>query len=207
MPQVGRNIERKAVERHPAPDTNADRADLCLASVRVVGPDADPAVGAARLDSQIGKRVDNPALERRDKGAHVAPAPCKVELDIADALPRSVVGIAPAAPGVINRKAAVEQFGGVGARPCGIERRVLEEPDALARAVGADRSGAALHIGERRPIIGQPFGNGPFRGRKRVHGAGLLPCCRARRKGRRERLQTGVDRWAIARHPHAKSGH
>src|SRR3546814_8988960 len=84
MREVGRDVERKAVQRHPAAHADPDRADLGLAALRVVGPDADPAFGAARGNAQRGERVDDPAFERMDIGAHVAPASRQVELDIAD---------------------------------------------------------------------------------------------------------------------------
>src|SRR3546814_3008022 len=74
MREVGRDVERKAVQRHPAAHADPDRADLGLAALRVVGPDADPAFGAARGNAQRGERVDDPAFERMDIGAHVAPA-------------------------------------------------------------------------------------------------------------------------------------
>ena len=53
MRHVGRDVERKAVERHPAPDADADRADLGLTPVAVIGPDADPTLGAARFDAEL----------------------------------------------------------------------------------------------------------------------------------------------------------
>src|SRR3546814_17547732 len=73
-----------------------DRADRGLAALRVFGPDADPALDTALGNAQRDKRVDDPAFERMDIGAHVAPAPCQVELDIADALAGAMIGIAPA---------------------------------------------------------------------------------------------------------------
>src|SRR3546814_6983056 len=106
-----RDVRRKALHRHPAAHADPDRADLGLAALRGVGPDADPAFGAARGNAQRGERVDDPAFERMDIGAHVAPASRQVELDIADALAGTMIGIAPAAPGVIDGKARLEQLG------------------------------------------------------------------------------------------------
>src|SRR3546814_18014848 len=96
----------------------------------VCSSDLDAPLRPPRLDAEQRESVDHPAFERRDIGAHVAPAPRQVELDIADALARPVIGIAPAAPGVVNRELRVEQLGGIGARSGGIERRMLNQPDA-----------------------------------------------------------------------------
>src|SRR3546814_2039171 len=63
MREVGRDVERKAVQRHPAAHADPDRADLGLAALRVVGPDADPAFGAARGNAQRGERVDDRSEE------------------------------------------------------------------------------------------------------------------------------------------------
>ena len=49
--EIGRDVERNAVEGHPARDPDADRRDLVLAARALVGPphpDADPARAAAR---------------------------------------------------------------------------------------------------------------------------------------------------------------
>ena len=162
MCEIGRDVQRKAVERDPAFHAHAYRADLRLAPVRCVGPDADAPFGAAGLDPEQRQRVDHPAFERGDIGAYIAPAPRQVELDIADALARAVIGVSPAAARIIDRKARVEQLGGVGARPRRIERRMLEQPDALARVARMDRGGARLHVGERRVVRGQARRKGPF---------------------------------------------
>src|SRR3546814_9162591 len=96
MREVGRDVERKAVQRHPAAHAHPDRADLGLSALCIVGPDANPPLDRARLDPQRGARVDNPALERVIIGAYVASAPRQVELGITDALARTMTGIASA---------------------------------------------------------------------------------------------------------------
>src|SRR3546814_14658176 len=85
MREVGRDVERKAVQRHPAAHADPDRADLGLAALRVVGPDADPAFGAARGNDQRGSRVDDPAFERMDIGPPVPRASPPVVTDVGDA--------------------------------------------------------------------------------------------------------------------------
>ena len=165
-----------------------------LAAVLVVGPDADAAVGAARFDPEQRQRVDHPAFERRYISAHVAPALCQVELDITDPLAGSVIGITPAAARVINGKARIEQFGGIGAGSRGVERRMFEQPDAFAAVASVDRGGARLHIGQRRGIVGQARGDDPFGERQAAHRAGFLPCRDALRKAlRADRRQGWTD--------------
>src|SRR3546814_1290365 len=41
MRQIGCDVQRKAVHRHPSFHAHADRADLRFAALRIVGPDAD----------------------------------------------------------------------------------------------------------------------------------------------------------------------
>src|SRR3546814_1397846 len=83
----------------------------------VCSSDLDAPLRPPRLDAEQRESVDHPAFERGDVGAHVAPAPRQVELDIADALARPMIGITPPAPRIINRELRVQQFGGIGARP------------------------------------------------------------------------------------------
>ena len=83
---------------------HAERADLGLAAAPV-GPDADPPRRPPRRDAELAERRDQPAFERMDEVADVAPAPVEVEQDVADPLARPVIGVAPAAPGLVDRKA------------------------------------------------------------------------------------------------------
>src|SRR3546814_19661019 len=76
---------------------------------------------------------------------------------ITDALAGTMIGIAPAPPGVIDRKPCVEQLGGVGAGAGGIERRMFEQPDAFALFAGMNRRRAPFHLGPRRGIVGPPL--------------------------------------------------
>ena len=90
------------------------------------------------------------------------PRSLEIEHEIADPLARPVIGVAPAAPGRDDGKARVEQVGGVGAGAGGVDRRVFEQPDQLARAARRDRRGARLHLGERLRIVGRAGVDAPF---------------------------------------------
>jgi hypothetical protein len=102
-----------------------------------------------------------------------------------------MIGVAAATPGIINRKLRIEQLGGIRAGPGGIKRRMLDQPDALARLAGMDRGGARLHIGERRIIIGQAGTDGPFGRGKGGHRAGYLARRGASRKTLRSACRQG----------------
>src|SRR3546814_18313229 len=91
MRQIGCDVQRKAVHRHPSFHAHADRADLRFAALRLVGPDADAPLRPPRLDAEQRESVDHPAFERGDVDANVSPAPRQVELDIADALARPLI--------------------------------------------------------------------------------------------------------------------
>ena len=152
--EVRRDVERHAVERRPAPHPDADRGDLVLGErpvgpARPVGtgdPDADPVRPRLARDAERRERPDQPAFEGADIGAHVGAAALEVEHDIGDPLAGPVIGELPAAAGAKDRKAGVDQVLGPGARSGGVERGVLEQPDALGRAPVGDGVGAGLHL-------------------------------------------------------------
>ena len=83
----------------------ADRADLGFVGA-AAGPDADPPGLAPRLDAEVGERGDHPAFEAMDEAANVAPALLEVEHEVADPLAGAVIGVAPAAPGLVHRESA-----------------------------------------------------------------------------------------------------
>jgi len=60
-----------------------------------------------------------------------------------------MIGVAPAAAGIVHGKTRVDQFGRVGAGSGRIERRMLQQPDPLARIPGMDRGSARFHVGQR----------------------------------------------------------
>src|SRR6478672_8447936 len=98
------------------------------------GPDADPPRLAPRLDVQAGERGDHPPLQRLDEVADVAAALVEVEHQIADPLAGTVVGVAPAAPGLEYREAGgVAELSRIGAGAGGKQGRMLEQPDQLGR--------------------------------------------------------------------------
>ena len=145
--EIGRDVDRDAVEGNPAAHANAERGDLVLGGGaverrRLVGPgdpDADAVLAGLADDAELGQRIDQPALERADEGAHVGAAAPEVEHDIGDALPGPVIGELAAAPGAMHGKARVEQIAVPRAGSRRVERRMLEQPDPLRRASLRDR--------------------------------------------------------------------
>ena len=98
-----------------------------------------------------------------DEAADVLPALFEVEHHIADALAGAVIGVAAAAAASKTGKSErIDQLGRVGAGPGGEQRRMLEQPDAFARAAVADRGGALLHEGERLLVGHRRFADAPF---------------------------------------------
>jgi hypothetical protein len=66
-----------------------------------------------------------------------------------------VIGELPAATAPEHREASrIEQVGGLGRDAGGVERRVFQQPDQLARLAVGDRAGSGLH---RR--LGREIGN------------------------------------------------
>ena len=159
--QVRIDVHRKAVQRDPAPHAHADRPDLRFPRGRV-NPDTDAPVDRARSDAELRQRADHPLFECVDVAPHVAPAFVQVELDIADPLTGAVIGVAPAAPGLVDGKARIDQLGRIGAGAGGVERRVLEQPDPLARRPRPDRFRARVHVRQCRFVIGQARRDLPF---------------------------------------------
>jgi hypothetical protein len=163
MGQVRIDIEGDAVEGYPAAQAHADGGDLVLAAGAAIDPDTDPPVAGAGLNTELGSRTDQPALQRLDEGAHIAAAPRQVQHDIGHALARPVIGVFAAAARLIDGKAVRHQqvfAPGTGAGR--VERRVLEQPDQLAgRAVG-NRRRPRFHEGQRLRVGHLALGDGPF---------------------------------------------
>jgi hypothetical protein len=115
-----------------------------------------------RLDVEGGERVDQPAFKPFDEAAHVAAALAQVEHHIGHPLAGAVIGILPAAPGVVDREAAGRQQvlrrrRGAG----GIKRRVLEQPHGLVGDASGDGCGPRLHRRQSLGIGDQPVGDDP----------------------------------------------
>jgi biotin carboxyl carrier protein len=135
--QVRLDVQADAVERHPAAQLHPDGGDLVLARPAdslALDPDADAAVADLALDVEGGQGADDPGLQRRDEGAHVAPRAGQVEHHIGHPLAGAVIGeLAAAAAGEHRQAARVEQVFRLGRDAGGVERRVLQQPDQLAR--------------------------------------------------------------------------
>ncbi len=155
MRQIRRQIDRKAVHRHPAPHAHADRADLGFATVDIPRPDADPALCAPGIDPDVAQRGDHPAFERLDETADIAFTLSQIKQHIADPLSRPMIGVASAATGFDHFEARVEQLARHRAGPGGVDRWVFEQPDQLLRLAKPDRRVARFH-GRQRLAIGYP---------------------------------------------------
>lgn len=160
--QVRSDIQREAVESDPMFDPDPKGADL-----RFLGtfPDPDPnaPLGTMRFNSKLFQRVNHPALEGPDEAANVLAALFKVENYISDTLARTVVGVATAATGVIDRELLrIEKLGRVRAGARGEHRRMLEQPDAFPCFASADRGRALLHERERFAIGHEFVANSPL---------------------------------------------
>src|SRR6476469_2330430 len=126
MRKVGRDVEREAVEGHPALNAHAQSADFGL--IRTGSdPNTDPSVGAVGGNAELGERVDHPAFERMNEAADVLSALFEVEHHIADALTGTVIGVAAAAAGLEHGDIlGVQKLGGVGAGAGGEQGGMLE---------------------------------------------------------------------------------
>src|ERR1700722_7933489 len=96
--EIGGYVQREAVPRRPAPDTDANRRDLAGAD-----PHAGHPVAAPGVDSESCERVDHRALETPKILGNVAIAPFKLENRIADQLPGPVIRDFPATRHPPNR--------------------------------------------------------------------------------------------------------
>ena len=153
MRQVGLDIDRDAVERHPAPQPHADGGDLVLtvrALVRPAHPDADPVLAPFAAHVEGRQCPDDPLLEAGHIGAHVGPPPLQVEHHIGHPLAGAVIGELAATPGGKDRKAGVQQVGGLAAGAGGVERRDAPAARPVPALAGRDRSPRALPW-RRRP--------------------------------------------------------
>ena len=165
MRKVRVKVHGKAVHRDPAPHAYSDRADLGLAPVNVFAPNANAPFRAPRLNAEIGKRVDHPALNRMDKAPHVFAAFIKVEHDVAHTLPRSVVGVAPAAPCLHHVKTRIGELGRIRAGAGCVNGGMLEQPDLLRRLARHNSCVALLHRRQRLAVRDESMVTPPFEAR------------------------------------------
>src|SRR5271169_1795365 len=95
MGQVGIDVDRDALKRHPAPQPHADGGDLVLEAVALVRPghpDADAVLTPLPPDIEGRERPDDPLLEACDIGPDVRPAPLQIEHHIGHALAWAMIG-------------------------------------------------------------------------------------------------------------------
>lgn len=108
MREIRVDIDRQAVQGYPAPDAYADGSYFCFPSIAVVAPDAYAPLCAARGDAEIGEGIDHPALDSMNEPPDIAAALRQVELNVGNALPRTMIGVAPAATSIKDGKALVD---------------------------------------------------------------------------------------------------
>ena len=172
MREVGIDVDRQAVQRHPLLHADADGGDLVLVAVTLVRPahpDADAVLAPLAAHVECGERADDPFLQRGDETAHVRPAPAQVEHDIGHALARSVIGELAAAPGLVHGEAGGEHVLRLGAGAGGIKGWVLKKPDQLGGTARGNRGGALVHDGQRLRIGDRPIAHAPFH-RRQIRG-------------------------------------
>ncbi len=143
-------------------------------------PDADAVVAPLAAHVEGGERADDPFLQRGDEGPHVRLAPVEVEHHIGHPLAGAVIGELPAAAGLVDRKARLDQFLRLGAGAGGVERRMLQQPDLLGRAARRDRGHPLVHRGERRLIGHRRLADAPLHRRLAL---GAAPASGPRRAG------------------------
>src|SRR5665213_6490 len=148
MRKLRLDIDRDAVERHPALEPHANSRDLvfeAFALVRPFHPDADAILAPLAAHVEGCERSDDPFLEPGHIGPHVGAALLEVEHRIGHPLAGTVIGDLPAASGIEYREAGFEQVSGLAAGAGGVERGVFQEPDQFARPAFRDIGGAGLH--------------------------------------------------------------
>src|SRR5579859_2325023 len=96
--QIGRDIDREAVQRHPSPQANADRGDLFIAH-----PDTGQPLPSARRDTAACQRVDQDLFQLAQILNDVAIRAFEFENWIADQLTGAVISYLPAARDSISR--------------------------------------------------------------------------------------------------------
>src|SRR5258705_7516435 len=162
MRQVGSDVDGETVESDPALYADPQSPDLGLVWT-LADPDSDAALRAVRIYAKATQSVDHPLFEGMNEAANVFSAPFEVEHHIADALPRPVIGVTPAAACFEHRKIQrVHQFRRISAGAGGEQGRMFEQPHAFAIGPGADRGRSLLHEGERVGISDGGVADAPF---------------------------------------------
>ena len=159
--EVGRHVEREAVQGHPLLHVDADARDLAAR-----GPHAGQSGVAIRLDAEVAERLDQHVLEPPQVPVEVLAMCPEVEDRIADQLARTVEGHVAAAldldhldpaPGELRRRQ--RQAAGPGPAAERDDRRVLHQQqhvlgDLARDPLPADRSLSfeRLAVGHRAEI-------------------------------------------------------
>src|SRR5690606_29629018 len=97
------DVQRDAVETHPAADANADGGHLVIAERRR-HPYADQPLAPLAGDAEAGEGADHPLFEGMDIFAEIRPPAAEIEHDIGHALSGAVIGVLAAASGGVDRK-------------------------------------------------------------------------------------------------------
>ena len=119
---------------------------------------------AMPLDPEFLQRGNDPALQITDILFNIRKflTLLKVKHHINHALPRPVIGVLAAPPGLENRETRVQQIGVLRAGPGGIESRVLQQPDHIPRPPFMDRGHALIHERQGLFVIDRFGADFPF---------------------------------------------
>ena len=107
MAEIGIHIQADAVIAHPAAHPNADGRDLVFAPL-APHPNPNPVLAPLARHIECGKRCNQPFLKPRHKGPHILSPLFEIKHDISHPLAGPVIGILPAAPRMMHRKARGE---------------------------------------------------------------------------------------------------
>lgn len=164
--EVGVHVDREAVEADPAAKADAYRGDLVfyvVSLVRPFDPHTDAIFSGFSLHTEAIESVDGPCLKEGYERPDVPKMPSHIEHDIDDPLTRSVIGVLAATACCVDGKPRrFQQVLRLGACACGIEGRVLAEPDKLAGRASTDLCCALFHESDRAWVVDWSTAYGPF---------------------------------------------
>jgi len=194
--EVGINIDRESVHRHPFANPDADCADLGFLSVGRITPDTDAAFDGPGRDAKFCQRGNHPVFHRMDIAPDIGIAFLQVENHIAHPLARTMIGMAAPATGVIDGKGLAQQLRRIRAGPGGIKRWMLEQPDQFLRIACLNRGVAPFHFGERFRIFDLFRRNAPFNVIGTIH-RNFVHFCWPGGKGWRDRNGFGNENMKL----------
>ena len=163
MRQIGGEVDRKAVQRDPALHAHADRADLRLAPRRRRSRCRPRPARANARRCRARPAPRSPSLRAHGRSSARRARACRGRAP--DSRPA-----APARDRCSARRARYRHTGkrgsissaGSALVPGGVDRRMFEQPDQLARLARGDRRGARLHLGQRSRHRRQAGRDAPF---------------------------------------------